>query len=138
SLLAVQLMARLQAMLGASLPVAALLRNPTVERLAALLREGVAPTREALVDLTPNLVPGTGGRPLFLVHPIGGEVLSYVPLARHLAADRPVYGLQVPDSDRGTPWTTVEEMAAGYLRSVREVQPAGPYSLGGWSMGGVV
>jgi amino acid adenylation domain-containing protein len=138
SLLAVQLMARLQAMLGASLPVAALLRNPTVERLAALLREGVAPTREALVALTPNRVPGTGGRPLFLVHPIGGEVLSYVHLARHLAADRPVYGLQVPDSDGRTPWTTVEEMAAGYLRSVREVQPAGPYSLGGWSMGGVV
>jgi amino acid adenylation domain-containing protein len=142
SLLAVQLMARLQAMLGASLPVAALLRNPTVERLAVLLREGAAPAREPLVNLTPNLASdqasGTSGRPLFLVHPIGGEVLSYVHLARHLAADRPVYGLQVPDSDGRERPVTVEEMAAGYLRSVREVQPAGPYSLGGWSMGGVV
>jgi thioesterase domain-containing protein len=29
-------------------------------------------------------------------------------------------------------------MAAGYLRAVREVQPTGPYTLGGWSLGGVV
>jgi thioesterase domain-containing protein len=29
-------------------------------------------------------------------------------------------------------------MAAWYIRCLREVQPAGPYSLGGWSMGGVV
>jgi thioesterase domain-containing protein len=29
-------------------------------------------------------------------------------------------------------------MAASYLDAVREVQPAGPYSLGGWSFGGLV
>ena len=75
----------------------------------------------------------TESRPLFLVHAIGGEVLSYIHLARALAADRPVYGIQCDG-----PPQTLEEMAAGYLRAVRAVQPTGPYTLGGWSLGGVV
>jgi thioesterase domain-containing protein len=33
---------------------------------------------------------------------------------------------------------TVEAMAAAYLEEMRRVQPAGPYRLGGWSLGGVV
>jgi thioesterase domain-containing protein len=32
----------------------------------------------------------------------------------------------------------VEEMAACYLREIREVQPHGPYRLGGWSSGGLI
>lgn len=33
---------------------------------------------------------------------------------------------------------SIEEMAAEYVKAVREVQPAGPYFLCGWSMGGVI
>jgi thioesterase domain-containing protein len=32
----------------------------------------------------------------------------------------------------------VEEMAAHYIRFLRQVQPAGPYLLAGWSTGGVI
>jgi thioesterase domain-containing protein len=127
SLLAVQVTARIESRLGRSLPLAALLRHPTIERLAAHLRDGAtAHPRTPLVELA----PGTG-TPLFLVHPIGGEVLAYVPLARRLG--RPVYGLQSTDQA-----LTLEDMAALYLRHVREVQPQGPYRLGGWSLGGAV
>ncbi|MBV8201868.1 MAG: AMP-binding protein, partial [Acidobacteria bacterium] len=122
SLLAVQLMARIQQGLGRSLPTATLLRHPTIERLAALLREGGQPAaRTALVEMAP-----AGGRPLFCVHPVGGEVLCYVHLARHLAAGRSVFGLQVPARNGEAPWTTIEEMAAHYLRCVRQAQPDGP------------
>jgi amino acid adenylation domain-containing protein len=134
SLRAVQVAARIQSRLGRGLPLAALLRHPTVERLAALLREeGGDARREPLVELAPG-----EGPPLFLVHPIGGEVLAYVPLARRLAGLRAVYGLQVPDREAGAAAPSLEEMAADYLRSVRETCPEGPYVLGGWSMGGVV
>ncbi|HVR99237.1 MAG TPA: amino acid adenylation domain-containing protein, partial [Thermoanaerobaculia bacterium] len=124
SLLAVQLVARIQKSFGKALPLAAVLRNPTVERLAAVLREG-----EVSQGVLVELAPGTG-RPFFCVHAVGGEVLSYVHLARLL--DRPVYGLQAQGD------ATVEDMAARYIQAVREVQPQGPYTLGGWSMGGVV
>jgi amino acid adenylation domain-containing protein len=134
SLLAVQLMARIQKSLGRSLPTATLLRHPTIERLAALLRDGgQAAARTALVEMAP-----AGARPFFCVHPVGGDVLCYVHLARHLATGRRIFGLQVPERNGEAPWTTIEEMATHYLHCVRAVQPAGPYSLGGWSMGGMV
>jgi thioesterase domain-containing protein len=83
------------------------------------------------------LVPLQAGspdrRPLFCVHPVGGEVVAYRELARRLPG-QPVYGLQSPDP----PIQDLREMAAHYLYALREVQPEGPYRLAGWSMGGVV
>jgi thioesterase domain-containing protein/acyl carrier protein len=142
SLLAVQLLARLHRRLGHNLPAAELLHHPTVETLAARLREGRAPARRnALVTLAPGAAP-----PFFIVHPVGGEVLCYVHLAREVAPVRAVHGLQVPDrpgrGDTGgggrMTWDSIEEMAAHHLGQVRGVQPRGPYTLGGWSLGGVV
>jgi thioesterase domain-containing protein len=47
--------------------------------------------------------------------------------------------LQALDLDReGDPYQSVEELAALYLREVRERWPHGPYLLGGWSFGGLV
>ncbi|HKH45186.1 MAG TPA: thioesterase domain-containing protein, partial [Thermoanaerobaculia bacterium] len=127
SLLAARLTFSLRQRLGRSLPMAAVLRHPTVEGLAALLRtNGEPPPRGPLVELAAG-----SGRPLFLVHPVGGEVLCYVHLARRL--NRPVYGLQATDAP-----LKLEDMAALYLRHVREIQPVGPYLLGGWSLGGAV
>jgi len=131
SLLAARLTFSLRQRLGRSFPLAAVLRHPTVEGLAALLRtDGEPPPRGPLVELAAG-----SGRPLFLIHPVGGEVLSYVHLARSLSSERSVYGLQRPDGARAE---AIEEMAAGYLQAMRQVQPEGPYTLGGWSMGGVV
>ncbi|HYU34239.1 MAG TPA: thioesterase domain-containing protein, partial [Thermoanaerobaculia bacterium] len=128
SLLAARLTLSLRQRLGRSLPLAAVLRHPTVEGLAALLRQEIGPLpRSPLVELAPG-----DGKPLFLIHPVGGEVLCYVPLARRLG--RPVQGLQAPEESL----TTLEEMADLYLRHVRAAQPEGPYALGGWSLGGVV
>jgi thioesterase domain-containing protein len=86
-----------------------------------------------LVELA-SAASNAPGRPFFLVHPVGGEVLSYVSLARQLAADRPVYGVQAQAPGH----QTLAEMAETYLRAIRRMQPAGPYFLGGWSLGGVV
>jgi thioesterase domain-containing protein len=81
------------------------------------------------------LQEGAPGRlPLFCVHSVGGEVVSYRDLARRLGTDQPVYGLQSPE-----PYlTNVEQMAARYIDELRTVQPRGPYRLAGWSMGGIV
>ncbi|WP_443092589.1 thioesterase domain-containing protein [Dictyobacter vulcani] len=78
-------------------------------------------------------------RPLFLVHPAGGNVFSYLPLAHQLGQDQPVYGLQaVGLYSEQTPHTTIEEMAAHYIEEMRALQPEGPYQIGGWSLGGVI
>ncbi|MFR9753838.1 alpha/beta fold hydrolase [Nocardia sp. 004] len=121
---------------GVQVQLDAFISAPTGARLAALIRAGeVNQTFDPLVPL--NL--GGGKPPLFLVHPIGGNVLCYLALARHLNSDRPIYGLQAAGADTGsTPETTMAALAESYLQALRRVHPTGPYHLAGWSFGGYV
>ncbi|HEX3526265.1 MAG TPA: amino acid adenylation domain-containing protein [Thermoanaerobaculia bacterium] len=131
---------RLQAALATAVPVVAIFNHPTVAALAEHLRQdsdrdspgvdSIALSREILVPLQEG---DPHRRPLFCVHPIGGEAVSYRDLARHLDPGQPVYGIQSPDP----PLTDLREMAACYLDAIRRHQPQGPYRLAGWSMGGV-
>jgi amino acid adenylation domain-containing protein len=135
SLLGVQLMARIHEQFGSDMPLGFLLQNPTVERLASLLRQKTtAPRRTALVPIQ----PGGSRLPFFSVHPVGGNVLCYSELARLLGPEQPFYGFQLPDPADDVMPDTIQAMAAHYVECLREVQPQGPYRLGGWSMGGVV
>ena len=144
SLAAVRLMARIRERFGRELPLAVLYRAATIERLAVLLRAGSAPAaRVALVELTPAAAGARRqetrrARPLFCVHPAGGNVLCYAELARALGPDQPLYGLQLPDPARLGPVPTVEAMAAHYLAELPAVAPTGPYALSGWSLGGAI
>ncbi|HVR08690.1 MAG TPA: thioesterase domain-containing protein, partial [Thermoanaerobaculia bacterium] len=136
SLLAVRLLARIHTDLGCDLPLAILFDGATVERLAGALRaRSVAPRSRVLVPLA-----AAGRRPpVFFIHPAGGHVFCYLELARRLDTDQPSFGLQfeVPD---GAPRreVRVEDLASRYLEEIRRIQPAGPYRLGGWSVGGVI
>ncbi len=134
SLLAVQIMSKLKRATGVRLPVAALFKAPTVERLAQEVRSGGGEM--------PLLFPlrFKGSRPpLFLVHPGGGDLIAYSGLVKQLDEDQPVYGLRSRGLEQGEkPNWTIEEMARDYLASIRQVRPSGPYRLGGWSMGGVI
>jgi len=103
--------------------------------MAGLLRQGSAVPVSCLVAIQ----PGGSRPPLFCVHPGGGNVLSFVPLAAALGRDQPFYALQSRGlEDDAEPFTRVEDMAAHYLAEVRAVAPAGPYHLAGWSFGGLV
>jgi thioesterase domain-containing protein/acyl carrier protein len=136
SLLAVRLFALIEKQLGRRLPLTAVFQGATVEHLAALLRrQSASSAQPALVAIQ----PGGSKRPLFMVHPAGGQVFPYIHLAKFLGADQPCYGLQSIGLEEGQePHARIEEMAAYYLQAMRAVQPAGPYLLAGWSMGGVV
>ncbi|MEU4776032.1 amino acid adenylation domain-containing protein [Micromonospora sp. NPDC023644] len=136
SLTAMRLVVVLEKRFKVSVPLSALVTTPTVAGLAALLRSGGASlTYDPLVPIR----AGGDRSPLFLVHPLGGNVLCYVRLAKHLPAEQPVYGLQAAGSDPGSePLGSVPELARSYLEAIRRVQPSGPYRIGGWSFGGVV
>ena len=136
SMLAVRLFALIDKRLGKKLPLAALFRGATVEDLAKIVRQNLS--SEAPSPLIP-LQPGGNKRPLFLIHPAGGHVFPFVPLAHHLGPDQPCYGLQARGVEEGqSPHTRIEDMAACYIDAIRSVQPEGPYFLGGWSMGGEI
>ena len=136
SLGALRLLASVERVTGRRAPMAAFLREPTVERLARTIRAGGENAPQG------SLVPlrGAGaGRPVFFVHAAGGHAVSYAALARHLGTGQPSYALQARGLEgEGVPRASVEEMARAYLAELRSVQPEGPYLLGGWSMGGLV
>jgi len=136
SLLAVRLMARIERQLGIHLPLATLFAESTIESQANLLS-----ANSEVRSLSPLVPIQASGElpPLFCVHPIGGNVLCYAELARHLGKNQPFYGLQsLGLSGEKEPLTEIESMAAIYIEALKEIQANGPYYLGGWSMGGVV
>jgi thioesterase domain-containing protein len=103
-----------------------LFQAPTVAELLGTL---APPGRAA--GMLPIRTVGTRP-PLFCLPPASGLSLCYTGLRSHLPADQPIYGLQ------GGSGASIEQVAAGYLTQLREIQPVGPYHLLGWSFGGHV
>src|SRR5262249_38110429 len=141
SLLAVRLVAKVKEKLGRDISLASLIRGATVESLARLLPcERDASSESPIVAFRSE-----GARaPLFLVHPIGGNVLCYAELSRQFDAQRPFYGITAggfgaAGLNGGEPAPeSIEQMSSRYIDAIRRVRPAGPYVIGGWSFGGVV
>jgi acyl carrier protein len=136
SLLAVRLFARLEKEFGRKVPLSVLYEAPTVEQLAALMRQkGWSPSWRSLVPIQPQ-----GSKPPFFGLPgIGGNVLNYAGLARVLGSDQPFYGLQARGLDgKEAPFTSIEDMATHHIQELRTVQPHGPYYLIGSCIGGVI
>ncbi len=136
SLLAVKLFAEVEKNFGRNLPLATLFQAPTVRQLARVLRD------EGWQAVWSSLVPiqTSGTRtPFFCMHSVGGNVLEYHELARLLGPAQPFYGLQAKGLDgKSEPHTSIKEMAAHYIKEMREIQPTGPYLLGGRSSGGTI
>ncbi len=148
SLIAVRLFARIKKALGTDFPISVLFEAPTVRKIAAMIPDQGAVTEDAVKPAAPerrftHVVPmhqGEGGSktPFFLVAGMFGNVLNLRHLAHLLGTDRPFYGLQARglygDAD---PHRSIEDAARDYIAEMRQVQPHGPYMIGGFSGGGI-
>ncbi|MFF3290941.1 amino acid adenylation domain-containing protein [Streptomyces sp. NPDC003023] len=137
SFAAMRVMAALRRDLNVKLPLSALFRGATVARLADVVREArnaAEPSKSLVVPIQPD-----GHKQLFYcVHPVGGNVVCYSSLARHLGDTQPLFGLEAPGLSGEASSSTIEEIAATYVRAVLEHSAGRSFSLGGWSMGGVI
>lgn len=162
SLIAVRLFAMVKKAYRIEFPISVLFEAPTIETCAAMIAERIGGDTLSGADQTgategtaepeagprpasrfTHLVPmhsGEGGprRPFFLVAGMFGNVLNLRHLAHLIGTDRPFYGLQA----RGllgdaAPHDDLVEAARDYIAEMRQVQPHGPYLLGGFSGGGI-
>lgn len=161
SLLGLQIIGQLRAAFNVKLKVGDLYDDQTVAGLSRLINsehDGKAPAARRVIfpaelpnyddettqrnsDATPlAYLRMTGTKiPLYLVHPIGGDVQAYRELVKFLPEDRPVMALQNLDQAiGGRRYLTLEDMAADYILAISAGQPHGPYIIGGWSMGAVL
>jgi thioesterase domain-containing protein len=113
-----------------------LLQAPTIEQLARMLKhDEFSSSWSSLVALQPE-----GSRPpFFCVHGVGGNVVGFRDLVRHLGPEQPFYALQPQGLDgKRECLTSIPAMAERYIQEIKKVQPQGPYRIGGYSFGGLV
>jgi thioesterase domain-containing protein/acyl carrier protein len=151
SLIAVRLFGMIRKAYRVDLPISILFEAPTIRACAALIATQIGPQEAGQDTPTPqepqrrftHLVPmhrGEGGpkTPFFLVAGMFGNVLNLRHLAHLLGEDRPFYGLQARGLYGGAaPHDDLSEAAADMIAELQQVQPHGPYLLGGFSGGGI-
>lgn len=135
SLLAVGLMQAISTRLGLSIKPSVLIQHPTINLLAGFVESNQ-------IDQSPlvTIQEGYDGcTPLYLVHPIGGEVFFYKDLAVSLGAHQTVYAIEAPSLNTGAqPMESVEEIAKAYIQYIKPYDLESPLKIGGSSFGGLV
>jgi thioesterase domain-containing protein/acyl carrier protein len=135
SLKAVTFAMELERALGVELSPTLIYEASRFGGFCAVLRECATPRYDALVPLK----AGAGSPPVFFIHGVGGNVVEILPTARRMLYPGAVIGIRARGLARGeTPHSSVEAMAADYLREIKAHQPNGPYHLCGYSFGGLV
>ncbi|MFE7799301.1 amino acid adenylation domain-containing protein [Nocardia sp. NPDC057440] len=141
SLLATKVVAQLRAS-GIDLPVQLMFGESTPAAIAARLdgpgtaATAIAAALEPVLPIRPSTASTQA--PLFCIHPAIGLAWCYSGLLAHLPSDRPLYGLQAPHVAGEDGFASIAEAAGHYAAHIKAIQPAGPYHLLGWSLGGLI
>jgi amino acid adenylation domain-containing protein len=134
SLLCVKLFSAINQRFDLLLPLSTIFTAPSLDALALIVQ-----TRYYSQSILVPLHLEGKGRPLFCIHPVGGQVFFYNKLAQYLGNGYPIYGVQSPEvAGVPLPCATIEAMASTYCRAIIAAQPIGPYRLIGWSTGGII
>jgi len=133
--LAVTLFEEIARDFGRELSPLLICQAPTVELLSALLEQRTAPSLAS----TALLRTGVEEPPVFVAHGLGGCLMEFFDLLKHIRPPNAIYGLHARGLDGlNPPFESIEEMAEFHLDAIQKVQPSGPYFLVGYSLGGLV
>ena len=137
SLLAIRLFVEIERELQVQCNPQKFFNDPTVEALAELIR--CNDTTDFKAPLLPLAQEPADVRPLFFAPTVSGQVTDYFHLSDLLKGVVPMYGLQIRGLRDGEEMhDNLRDAAEFYIERMREIQPQGPYSLAGYSAGGIV
>ena len=141
SLIVARLFNKIKKNYGIEFPLNTLFEARTVRKLAERIRGGAKLEAARPSGSSPIVAiqPKGAQLPLFVISGLGGNVIKFHTLAHYLGEEQPIYGLLPRGLDGKEPFDTrVEDMAAYYVRAIRNMQPEGPYRIVGYSFGGIV
>ena len=143
SLHAVAVVSMIENEIGQRVAIGELISSPTPALLAKSLRPNMLPTEVRSPsdrgDLVEWLRPTGARNPLVVLPPGGGNLLRYRPLVQALDEDIPVVGVRLPGADaRSEIVETIEQQAEVMLEALDAAVVDGPYTLLGWSTGGLL
>ena len=137
SLLAAAVVKELNALVDKELELPIVFQAPTIEQISQRLQGEEDETESYLVP-----VQTEGSKdPLFLVPGHGGDIFTYIHLARLLPPDQPIYVFRFPEAarlDNHVADVRRTEMAKCYVDEMIALHPDGPFHVGGFCYGAEV
>ncbi len=138
SILAMKLASRLTKLFGYSFPIIEIFQSRTIEKLAKLFNQppSISNVENFIVPLRETGIQS----PLFLISGGHGEgFTSFMPIIFSLKAEIPVYGIRSKLFDPH--WVvpkTLREQSEAIFKSIKKIQPNGPYYFLGACIGGTL
>lgn len=132
---------------GVQLSVNDISQGSTIKTIASIIDQKICqkslPTKNSkFIAVNVKVVqPGYPEKPpLVFIHPAGGSTKIYNDLIQYIDHAQPIYVIEDPSLTSGQIYfNDVTEMAACYLKAIRQKKPSWPgIILIGWSFGGIV
>ncbi len=138
SLAAEEMLVRVEKLTGVAVRTSDFTQAPVLSAFAERVAVAATTRRRGSVT-TVEIRPGTDGRTVFCVAGAGGSAVGFLPLAARLPASSSVVVFQARGFEgRDLAEWSLERMARRRMAEIVRIQPTGPYTLVGHSMGALL
>ncbi len=133
--------ARIESQFKIKIPLTEIFNAPTIRQLARYVE------RSGRADPVPRdknlvLLKKSGAAPakhLFFIHDGTGETDRYTGLCDFLDSEAYFWGIRADRLEDYAPRKiTIQDVARQYIRTIKKVQPRGPYHISGYCIGGTI
>jgi amino acid adenylation domain-containing protein len=142
SLLVLKLIQFIHVTFGIQLDIRDIYSYPSLQGMLHLILE----KKKKLLNTSPNklnlkspailLRKSKNKRFIFLIHPVGGTIFWFSLLSPYISTSINIYGIQDPCIENSQLlFSSIKGLATFYMKSIKKIQPEGPYILGGASFG---
>jgi thioesterase domain-containing protein len=133
SLLATKIVYKVNKIFGGNLLVSSLFQAPTLREFAQHVQQT---EKHEITGEIIQLKPGFG-KPVFLFSGVDGNPFTFTKLASYYQTEQPLYFIQYPaGSSKEIKFESLEDYVKDLVIKIRIIQPAGPYYIVGYSLGG--